>query len=229
MRQMRRVIVALVSVVSAGMMLVPGSVSAKPLSIAVEDRVGDIASVVDSDTLDYIALYGDTPIVQAGYFDMMWLFFSQKGDTYTFSMEMAADLPQEGDPLPEGVSLLQYVLWIDPEAWDWSEYAFPSYCVVRLQYDGSSYHAGLYTYIPDAPGDEIMELPFSVDGPRFQVKFTTDSIADWIGDASEFWLCPWVIGYHGECPWRIWCDYVDPDAGAPGQLYASIPWPPPEG
>jgi hypothetical protein len=228
MRQMRRTIVALVSAVVAGMMLIPGSVSAKPLSIAVEDRVGDLAAQWDVDTLDYIALYGDTPIVQAGYFDMTWFFFSQKRDTYTFGMEMAADLPKEGDSLPQGVTQAQWFLWLDPEPWDWSPYAFPSYCVIRLSYDGSSYHAGLYTYVPDAPGDEIMELPFSVDGPRFQVKFTADSIADSTGDASEFWLYPCTIAYHGECPLKVWLDYIDPDAGAPGQTYVSIPWPQPE-
>jgi len=223
---MRRMIVALVSAVVAGMMLVPGSVSAKPLSIVVEDRVGDIASVADYDTLDYIALYGDTPIVQAGYFDMKWIFFSQKGDTYTFGMEMAADLPQEGDSLPEGVSLLQYTLWLDAEAWDWTPFPeYPCYGVVKLLYDGASYHAGLYTYVPNEPGDEIMELPFSVDGPKFQVKFTADSI----GNVPEFWLNIWVIAYHGECPNKTWLDYVDPDAGAPGQLYVSILWPSPEG
>ena len=48
-----------------------------------------------------MVLYGDnSPIVEAGFLDIRWFLFSQKGNTYAFGMEMVGDLPQEGDPLP---------------------------------------------------------------------------------------------------------------------------------
>ena len=222
---MKKVIVALVSLVVVGLLMVSGSVSAKPISIKVEDRIGDVGPMYTAETYDYVALYGDnSPIVEAGYFDMKLFLFSQKGDTYSFGMEMAGDLPQEGDPLPQGVSLLQYTLWLDPEAWDWSPYAFPSYFVIRFQYDGSSYHAGLYEYVQEEQGDELMELPYKIIGPRFEVGFSADSIEN----IPSFWLFSSVVVYFGDCPWKTFVDSIDYGAGAPGQEWTSIPWPPPE-
>jgi hypothetical protein len=222
---MRKVIAALVSLVVVGLLMVPGSVSAKSISIEVEDRIGDVAPLYTARTYDYVALYGDnSPIVQAGYFDMTLFWFGLKGDTYTFGMEMADDLPAEGDPLPQGVSLLQYILWLDPGPWDWSPYAFPSYFVIRLQYDGLNYHAGLYTYVQAEEGEELMALSFEVKGPSFEVEFTAESIDNIEG----FWLLPCVCPWFGSCPSRSYVDLIDYNAGAPGQLWTSIPWPPPE-
>jgi len=222
---MRGVIVSLVSVIVVCMMVVPVGVSARSLSIEVEDRVGDVGPMYTAETYDYVALYGDnSPIVEAGYLDMRWFLFSQKGNTYTFGMEMVGGLPQEGDPLPQGVSLLQYTLWLDPEAWDWSPYAFPSYFVIRFQYDGLSYHAGLYEYVVEEMGDLLAELPYAVNGPRFEVEFTTDSI----GNLPTFWLFSSVVAYFGDCPWKTFVDSIDYGAGAPGQEWTSIPWPPPD-
>lgn len=221
----KRVILWLVSAALAVALLIPGSASAMNVKLVVEDRLGDVAPRYTADTYDYVAVYGEnSPIVQAGYFDMKYFMFSQKGNTYTFGMEMAADLPQEGDPLPQGVVLLQYILWLDPEAWDWTPFAFLSYFVIRLSYDGASYHAGLYTYVMQEEGEELMALPFEVKGSSFAVMFTVDSV----DGLTEFWLDPWVCAWFGGCPFRTYLDTVDYDADAPGQLWTSIPWPPPE-
>jgi hypothetical protein len=218
---MRKVIAALVSLVVVGLLMVPGSVSAKSISIEVEDRIGDVAPLYTARTYDYVALYGDnSPIVQAGYFDMTLFWFGLKGDTYTFGMEMVGDLPQEGDSLPQGVELLQYTLWLDQEAWDWLPYSGISYFIIVLQYDGLSYHAALYEYIS---GDEVMELPFTVSGPRFEVRFSADSITN----IPTFWLFPSVAVYFGNCPLESFVDLVDYTADAPGQVYTSIQWPTP--
>ncbi|HUV61327.1 MAG TPA: hypothetical protein VMW71_04065 [Thermoplasmata archaeon] len=219
---MGKIALGLLSAVIAGLLMVPSSVSAKTLSIEVEDRIGDVAPLYTADTYDYVALYGDhSPIVKAGYFDMKWFLFSQKGSTYTFGMEMVGDLPQEGDPLPQGVELLQYTLWLDQEAWDWLPYSGVSYFIIVLQYDGLSYYAALYEYVS---GDEVMELPFTVSGPRFEVRFSADSIAN----IPAFWLYPSVIVCFGNCPLESFVDLVDYTADAPGQVYTSIQWPSPE-
>jgi hypothetical protein len=222
---MKRLTLPFASIAIAMTLLIPGCVSAVNLKLIVEDRLGDVAPMYTADTYDYTGLFGpNSPIVQAGYFDMRYFMFSQKGSTYTFGMEMAADLPQEGDPLPQGVTLLQYTLWLDPEAWDWSPYSVPSYFVIRFQYDGLSYHAGLYTYVQEDPGDLLAELSYKISGSSFEVRFTADSI----GDLPTFWLWPCVVAYFGNCSWKTYIDCVDYNAGAPGQLWTSIPWPPPE-
>lgn len=222
---MRRVILWLVSAAVAVALLIPGSASAMNDKLVVEDRLGDVAPMYTATTYDYVAVFGEnSPIAQAGYFDMTSFLFSQKGSTYTFGMEVAADLPEEGEPLPQGVTLLQYVLWLDTEAWDWSPYSVPSYFVIRLSYDGFSYHAGLYTYVVQEEGEELMALPFGIKGSSFEVTFTADSIYP----VEEFWLFPCVCLWFGDCPYRTYVDMIDYGAGAPGQLWTSIPWPPPE-
>jgi hypothetical protein len=208
-----------VSAVLAGLLLCPSSVSAKTLSLEVEDRIGDVAAAYDFDTYDYSALFGEaSPIVQAGYFDMTLFEFSLTGNTYTYAMELAADLPNEGDPLPNTIHLVQYMLWFDRDSWDWIEPDLTLFMVV-LQYDGSAYSAALLEY----PSKEvIMPLSFTIDGARFEVKMSTKAI----DGLSTFWLYPSVLAYPGTgSSVYLWPDIADPDA-TPGQEYNSIPWPP---
>lgn len=203
-------------------LLIPGSVSAVNLKLIVEDRLGDVSPVYTDRTYDYVTVYGEnSPIIQAGYFDMRYFLFSLKGNTYTFGMEMAADLPHEGDPLPQGVVQLEYELYLDRDAWDWGPTWEPSYFNIRLTYDGLNYHAGLYAFAPQGQGEELMALPFEVEGPSFEVMFTVDSV----DGLTEFWLLPVVFGWFGGCPYRTWLDFTDYNAGVTGQLWTSIPWP----
>lgn len=207
------------SAVLTGLLLCPSSVSAKTLSVEVEDRIGDVASRYDIDTYDYCALYGETsPIVQAGYFDMTLFEFSLTGNTYTYAMELAVDLPKEGDPLPDTIHMVQYMLWFDSDSWDWVEPGLTLFMVV-LQYDGIAYSAALLDY----PSFEvIMPLSFAIDGARFEVKMSAKAI----DGLSTFWLFPSVLAYPGTSnPGYLWPDIADPNA-APGQEYNSIPWPP---
>lgn len=216
---MRKTIVAVMSLVVVGMLVVPGSVSAKTLSVEVEDRVGDVAAAWDYSTYDYAALLGDgMPIVKVGYFDMTLFQFSLKKDTYTFSMEMAADLPEEGDPLPTSVRLARYSLWLSTESWDWVSDVVDYYLMV-LWYDGASYSAELLA----CPSHEVItSLPFEVEGSRFSV----DLPASWMGGVESFWLLPAVNAFHSQNPEiELWLDMLDPDADVPGLEYTNIPWP----
>ena len=217
---MRKTTLVSLSAVVAGLLMVPGSVSAKTLSIEVEDRIGDVAAAYDYNTYDYAALLGEgTPIVQAGYFDMTLFWFSLKKDVYTFGMEMATDLPDEGNPLPSGIKLIRYTLWLDEESWDWVS-DVPSYYMVVLWYDGTSYSAELLEW-PSKMA--ITSLSFAVEGPRFEVEFP----ASWMGGIESFWLFPAVNAFHSQNPEvEVWPDMLDYDSGTPGQEYASLPWPP---
>ena len=207
------------SAVLTGLLLGPSSVSAKTLSVVVEDRIGDVASNYDTDTYDYCALYGEmSPIAQAGYFDMTLFEFSLTGNTYTYAMELAADLPNEGDPLPDTIHLVQYMLWFDRDSWDWVEPGLTLFMMV-LQYDGSAYSAALLDY----PSWEVtMPLSFTTDGARFEVRMSAKAI----DSLSTFWLFPSVLAYPGTgSSVYLWPDIADPNA-TPGQEYNSIPWPP---
>ena len=96
--------------------------------------------------------------------------------------------------------------------------------MIRFQYDGLRYHAGLYEYVVEGMGDLLEELPYAINGSRFEVEFTADSI----GDIPTFWLVSSVVAYFGDCPWKTFVDNIDYGAGAPGQEWTSIPWPPPD-
>jgi len=217
---MRKGVVALLSAIIVGLMTVPCNASGtSPYYVEAEDRVGDLSYCYDFDILDYRTLLGESsPIVTAGYFDMVLLWFSQEGDMYTFGMQLAADLPQEGDPLPCGVQRVQYEVYLDEDAWDWST-PVTSHFEVYLGYDGSHYTAAL-----KVPGttEPLAYLEYEIAGPRFEVHFTA---AD-IGGLDEFWWgAPAVTLLSGEGFIERWPDILDLDA-APGQVYTSIEWPP---
>lgn len=199
--------------------MAPSSVSAEALSVKVVDRIGDVASMYDYDTYDYLALCGEaSPIAQAGYFDMTLFEFRLTGNTYTYAMELAADLPDEGDPLPDTIHQVQYMLWFDRDSWDWVEPGLTLFMMV-LQYDGSAYSAALLDY---PSWEVIMPLSFEIDGARFEVKMSTEAI----DGLTTFWLFPSIFAYPGtNAPVYFWPDIADPNA-APGQEYNSIPWPP---
>ncbi|MDH3366167.1 MAG: hypothetical protein OEM29_09255, partial [Thermoplasmata archaeon] len=200
---MTRVTVAMLSAVVAGLILVPGSVSAKAAMITVSDSLGDIAVNYDYTAYEPRIIWGDnTQISEAGYFDMTLFWFGLKGTSYTFGMELAADLPQEGDPLPSSVGLVQYMLWLDKDSWNWYEDDLTLFMVV-LQYDGASYSAALLDY----PSHEvIMPLPFTVNGAMFEVEFSADSI----DNTPAFWLFPSVLAYYGQGASYWWTDIADP-------------------
>ena len=217
---MRNTIIVILSLLAVGLVSVPKGVSAETLSIEVDDRVGDLAPAYDSDTWDVRVVYGEnTLFARDGYFDMTLFEFSLTGNKYTYSMELAADLPNEGDPLPAGIGLVQYMLWFDKDSWDWVEPDLTLFMVV-LQYDGSTYSAALLDY---PSWEVIMPLKFAIDGARFEVKFSAEAI----DNLSTFWLYPSVLAYTGNSELYHWLDIADLNA-APGQEYNSIPWPPPE-
>jgi hypothetical protein len=217
---MRKAAVTLITVIVVGLMAVPCSVSGTDVNyVEAEDREGDIAFCYDFAALDYRTLLGESsPIVKAGYFDMRLFWFSLEGDMYTFGMQLAADLPKEGDPLPSGVRAMQYEVWLDEDAWDWST-PVVSYFEVYLGYDGYHYSAALRE--PGAP-EPLKYLDYEIAGPTFEVRF---SAAD-IGYLPEFWLgAPAVTCLMGASAMELWPDIIDLYA-AEGQVYTSIKWPP---
>jgi hypothetical protein len=89
------------------------------MTIVVPDMPGDLGGNYDLETCEVTTVWGDnTPVVEAGYFDALSYSLSLKGKTtYTFGMELAAALPNEGSALPSGIKYVAWTMWIDAVPW----------------------------------------------------------------------------------------------------------------
>jgi len=218
---MRSAIVALLSAIVVGMMLVPGSVSAGTLTMVVEDAEGDLGFGVDPKTGGIMNLWQDnTPVAQTTYLDMVSTWLSLKKDTYTFGMELAGALPEEGSPLTGGMKLVEWAVWIDPSPYNFITNPVAPLFLIALRYDGVSYSA----FIMDYATMDTAPVAFSVDGSKLEIQFTSASIGDlaleWWSPLVRLWSGP--IGSSGY--WFV--DAVDLEP-IDGYVYMDLPWPPP--
>jgi hypothetical protein len=198
--------------VIALMMAMP--VSAGTVTTMVTDGIGDVGRNSWAHVNDPRQSWADnTAVAGTGYFDMISTWLSQKGKTYTFGMELASQLPEEGSPLPVPIKTAEWLLWIDSYPWSAPLYTF------SLYYDGSSYSAILL----DGNTMITTSLPFTIDGARFQVDLPQELVGNlaglWWSPAVRLWWGP--IGSVGE--WLV--DLVDFGV-APGQDGIDLPWPP---
>ena len=212
---------ALLCAIAAGLMLVPNGASTGAMMTVVQDSTGDIGFGVDPKTGLIMQTWEDnTPVSKAGYFDMASTWLSQKGKTYTFWMELAAELPKEGSPSPTGIHLAEWAVWIDPSPYNCVTNTVASLFLIALRYDGASYAA----FVVDYSTMTTTPIPFSVDGSKLQLQFSAASIG---GLAFEWWS-PLVRAWWGQLGtsgyWFV--DAVDLGS-ATGQEYMDIPWPPP--
>jgi len=218
---MGRVMVALLSAIVAGLMLVPSIVSAKTLTAVAEDPEGDLGFGVDPKTGGIMHLWADnTAIAQAEYLDMVLTWLSLKKETYTFGMELAAALPEEGSPLPSGIKLVEWVVYIDPSPYNYITNPVAPLYLIALRYDGASYSAFILDYAT------MLTAPVqpSIDGSTFELQFTTADInyleLEWWSPMVREWTGP--VGSSGY--WFV--DAVDLPL-VDGYAYIDLPWPPP--
>lgn len=222
---MRKVIVALLSAIVVGLMLVPSGVSAGSMTIKAADRLGDLGPKYDAASADTVVFWPDTmPLTSVGYLDMTswWFAYSSKDKTYTFGMEVAKPLPNAGSPLPGGFKEVKWLVWLDMGAWN-PKYAptVGSYYTIQLIYDGSEYVAELTQ--GGSWGPLVSTLPFSVDGSKLQIQFSAASI----GNLKSFWIMPCTVVLWSLQPYSGYWDLDSTDPGAaPGQVWWSVPWPP---
>lgn len=227
---MRKVIVALLSVIVVGLMLVPSSVSAgKSTVTTVPDRTGDLGKynvfIIVGNTKAVAQVnnsWGDNaPVLDAAYVDMVSVSFGMVRGTYVFGITLAADLPRPGDPLPPGIRSAGYILWIEDGPWDPTSTIIPkTYYEVILEFDGSSYTVYLY----DAAAGTIPSLPSScitmIDARTFQIRISPDLL----GNLNSFW---WSAGTYlakqNPYAWPWITDLIDLDQG---QVGTDFPWPP---
>lgn len=195
-------------------------VSAGPKIMVVEDTTGDVGFGVDYKESEISKVWADnTPIVQAGYFDMISTWLSQKGKKYTFGMGLLADLPKEGVALPDGIHLAEWAVWIDPSPYHVTLNPVASLFLIALRYDGSSYSSFILDY------GTMVATPVepSIVGSTFQLEFSASSI----GNLAFEWWSPMVRAWWGQLGssgyWFV--DAVD-FGTVDGQVYYDLPWPP---
>lgn len=205
-----------------GLLLVPSGASAGSKMVSTTDSTGDVGFGFSPKTGEILkAPWGPgTPWVAAGYFDIASTWLSEKGQTYTFGMALAAPLPKEGSSLCNAVQHAEWALWIDPSPWNMATNPVVPLFKIALVYDGSEYSAEL----SDAStGALLASLPFTVDGSTLQVEFSAASI----GNLAIHWWCPLVriwLGVLGSTGYA-YLDGIDWGT-ADGQVYYDLPWPP---
>ncbi|MBN1677715.1 MAG: hypothetical protein JW880_04180 [Candidatus Thermoplasmatota archaeon] len=211
---MRKIAVTLLSAFVVGLMLAMPA-SAGTLTMKVADGTGDVGRNSWAHVNDPSQYWADnTAVAKTGYFDMISTWLSQKGKTYTFGMELASVLPEEGSALPIPIKTAEWLLWIDSYPMSAPLYTF------SLYYDGSSYSAILL----DVSTMVSTPVSFTIDGTKFQVDLSQDLVGDlaglWWSPAVRLWWGP--LGSVGE--WIV--NLVDFGV-APGQDGVDLPWPPP--
>jgi hypothetical protein len=219
---MRKIAVAILSLVVVCLMLVPSGASAGTRTIVVEDRMGDLlGGNIDWDACEGTVFWQEnTPVAQVGYFDITSFWLSEKGKMFTFGMEVAGPLPKEGSALPTGFHGLKWLMWIDPEPWNLKYNPIMSLYTIQLVYDGSAYAAELKDY---ATGEVLATLPYSIGGSRLEMQFSAASI----GNLESFWFIPCTVVQWSQIPGAGYWDLDTTDPGAvPGQVWWDIPWPP---
>ena len=206
--------------ITVALMMLAQPVSAGTITSLVEDSEGDLGFGVNPKTGGIMQQWGEnTPVAKAGYLDMVSTWLSQKGKTYTFGMELAAELPKEGSTLSGGMRLVEWAMWIDPSPYNYITNPVAPLFLIALRYDGSSYSA----FILDYSTMLTESVAFSVDGSELQLQFSTDTI----GNAAFEWWSPLVRVWWGPLgtPAYWFVDAVDLPP-VDGYVYIDLPWPP---
>jgi hypothetical protein len=222
---MRRLVMALVSLVLVGVLLIPSSVSAETMKTTVSDRTGDLGMY---DVFFGVAKHSgkaisapswgeNAPMKKVGYLDMVSLSFGVLDDgTYEYEVIVAGDSPQAGDALPHGIKLVAWLLWIDSPPWTPEDPA-PSLFEIWVQYDGTSY-AGVCRNT--ATGDVTL-VPFTMGASSFQIQISPDTI----GNLASFWwsAATFALTNYNTLGWMVDVNDVE---RVPGQVWFDMPWPP---
>jgi hypothetical protein len=212
----------------AAMMLGPQVSAGKSTEITVPDRIGDLGKynlvlIVGPTKAPKVPdpTWGDNaPVMEATYVDMVSLSIAMVHGKYVFSMELAGDLPQAGDPMPPGIRYVGWQWWIEDGPWDPMSPIIPkTYYWVCLELDESGYSAGIYdarnawAYTP---------VPFTIDGATFQIQVPEKLL----GGLESFWwsACTYVAKEHYNA-WPWFTDLIDPGTDH-GQIGTDFPWPP---
>jgi hypothetical protein len=220
---MRNTVALLMSALVVGLMSLPSGVTAQVIECTVYDQTGDLGCNFDAETGEANPMWTDNvPWAKCGCFDMTSFWLIQDGTAFTFGMQLAADLPDEGDSLAAAVSAGEWGMWVESEPWNLVFNPVDPLYLIALVYDGSHYDA----YVMDYVTKEKTPIEFEVDGSVVRLWFSVDMIG---GNYSFYWggytLIYRSLGTNSVATYAF-C-YTDlPDWGAvPYQEWYDIPWP----
>jgi hypothetical protein len=225
---MNRVVVALFSAIVVGLMLAPNVSAGKSTIVMVPDREGDIGKynvvlIVGPTNAPVVPepSWGDNaPVLEATYVDMVSVSLGMVHGKYVFSMELAGNLPQAGDPLPPGIRYAGWNWWIEDGPWDPMSTIIPkTYYQVCLELHESSYYAGIY----DARNAwAFTPVPVTIDGATFQIEIPGKLLG---GLESFWWSAGTYLAKENLLDWPWFTDLIDPGTDQ-GQVGTDFPWPP---
>jgi hypothetical protein len=221
----RRVVIALLSSIVVGVLLIPSSVSAEPMKTTISDRPGDLAmydvvfgvAKASGKTISAPSWGDNAPMKKVGYLDMVSLSFGTLDDgTYEFEVIVAGDSPQAGDALPHGIKLVAWLLWIDTPPWTPGN-PVPSLFEIWVQYDGTGYAAVCRNTATRA----LTLVPFTMGASSFQMQISPDLI----GNPASFWwsAATFALTNYNTLGWMVDLNDVEK---VPGQVWFDMPWPP---
>lgn len=220
---MARGLMAVLSAIVVGMMMVPGSASAENPLVEATDREGDMPWCVDMETGEpiYSPCAGDRALLGVGCLDMKSYWLTQNAVTgqYTFGMAFYGALPAEGDAMPYGIKAAEWAMWIDPEPWTYVN-AVVSLYLIRLTYDESSYDAVLIDYVANAVVASV-GFEISSDRSELQMSFPAELIGYldfswWTASTRGYWGLPDTSGFR-------FMDFPDWNVYE-GQVGYDLPW-----
>lgn len=215
---MRRTAIAFALPFITALMLVQ-PVSATDVILDADDDGPAWSSAIDGSPMTNI-LNSNPPIVRVQYFDMRAYSLSLEGDHYRFWMKVDADLPAKEEPLPPGVLLGEWAMWIDPGNYNAVTNPVASLFVIKLVYDGGQYRA----YVLNCGTGETTPLgqkSYGYSGSELWMEFPT-SVVDGL-DLSELWWCASTKVYMGSGDWSM--RFVDISDWNPELWGYDIPWP----
>jgi hypothetical protein len=216
------------SLIVAAMMLGPQVSAGKSTVTTVPDNIGDlgkynvllIVGPTDAPVVPDPSWGDGAPVLEATYMDMVSMSIGMVHGKYVFSMELAGDLPQAGDPLPSGSRYAGWQWWIEDGPWDPMSTSIPkTYYWVCLELDESGYSAGIYdarnayAYTP---------VPFTIDGATFQIEIPEKLLG---GLESFWWSACTYLAKQNIWAWPWFTDMNDPGTDQ-GQVGYDFPWPP---
>lgn len=222
---MRKIVVAVLSAIVVGLMLVPSGVSAGSNTVSFTDRQGDLGKPTfgppNGDPLSWWS--GNSPISNAGYLDFISGWVSVKGGAVTMGLTVASPLTAD-IKLPSGVNEVRWAWFFyrDADVLNKISPNLASYGVYIL-WDGADFSAALVDRTSGSMPFALTYLDsFIVNENILTVTISSASISGAVA-----WFCESQI-MNGP-PWPLDGTYTWGSWGAPDitdwQLPATTYWP----
>jgi len=198
----RKIVVAVLSAIVVGLMLVPSGVSAGSNTVSFTDRQGDLGkpwysaaqgSHTAGDPLSWWS--GNSPISNAGYLDLRSGWVTVKGNTVTMGLTVDSPLTKDSK-LPQGITEVRWA-WYFYLSIDVTYGGYYAPYSVYILWDGADFSAALVDHTSGSPPFVVTQLDnFIVDGSVLSVTMSLASIPGvvaWYSQSLVMYGSPWSL------------------------------------